>query len=374
MKVKKILFLFGTRPEAIKLAPLIWLLKDSKYFSVKVGVTAQHRQLLDQVLDFFQIIPDYDLNIMSPNQSLHALTANLIEQITEKILLKEKFDLAIVQGDTSTVMAGALSSFYLKIPLAHVEAGLRSGNMHDPFPEEMNRMVTSRLTQYHFCPTETARQNLISEGITKNIFITGNTVIDALLLGLQKVNSGNHEEFQKYFNNIDFSRKIILVTCHRRESFGEPFKEICESLVQIAKENENEVEIVYPVHLNPNILDNANKYLRRKNIKLITPLDYKNMIWLLNKSYLVLTDSGGVQEEAPSLGKPVLVLRNTTERMEGIEAGTALLVGTAGNKIVHEVNRLLADSNYYRQFANIKNPYGDGTASQQIIDILKKHF
>jgi UDP-N-acetylglucosamine 2-epimerase (non-hydrolysing) len=230
------------------------------------------------------------------------------------------------------------------------------------------------LSRFHFCPTISAKQNLIDEGINENVFVTGNTVIDALFLGLEKVKSGSQQVFHNHFKGIDFSKKIIIVTCHRRENFGTPFKEICEALSTIASENSNNVEVVYPVHLNPNIFENAKKYLRERNIKLIAPLDYRNMIWLLDKSDIILTDSGGVQEEAPSLGKPVLVLRNTTERMEGIEAGTALLVGTDKNKIIDETNRLLHNKEYHRKFAEVKNPYGDGTASQQIAVIIKDNL
>ncbi|MCX6182803.1 MAG: UDP-N-acetylglucosamine 2-epimerase (non-hydrolyzing) [Bacteroidetes bacterium] len=367
--MKKVLFLFGTRPEAIKLAPLVSVFKNSKKFSVKVCVTAQHREMLDQVLSFFEIKPDYDLNIMSPGQTLPTLTAALIQKITDEVLLKESFDYVFVQGDTSTVMAGSIAAYYQKISVVHIEAGLRSGNIYSPFPEEMNRILTSKISEFHFCPTSTAEENLHKEGITKNIFVVGNTVIDALLAGIKKVDSMDQNLFFKHFPTVDFNKKIILLTCHRRESFGEPFKDICKAVNEIAA-TYPDMEIVYPVHLNPNIKENAHKYLTQPNIKLIAPLDYPYLIWLLNKSYLVLTDSGGIQEEAPSLGKPVLVLREVTERMEGVEAGTAKLVGTDTQKIVSETKKLIEDVGYYSSVANSVNPYGDGTTSEKILEIL----
>lgn len=367
--MKKVLFLFGTRPEAIKLAPLISVFKNSKKFSVKVCVTAQHREMLDQVLSFFEIKPDYDLNIMSPGQTLPTLTAALIQKITDEVLLKESFDYVFVQGDTSTVMAGSVAAYYQKISVVHIEAGLRSGNIYSPFPEEMNRILTSKISEFHFCPTPTSQQNLKAEGITKKVYVVGNTVIDALLEGIKKVESMNQDLFFKHFPTVDFSKKIILLTCHRRESFGEPFKDICKAVNEIAAAYPD-MEIVYPVHLNPNIKENAHKYLTQPNIKLITPLDYPYLIWLLNKSYLVLTDSGGIQEEAPSLGKPVLVLREVTERMEGVDAGTAKLVGTDTQKIVAETKKLMDDKAYYASVANSVNPYGDGTTSKKILELL----
>ncbi|MCB9201621.1 MAG: UDP-N-acetylglucosamine 2-epimerase (non-hydrolyzing) [Flavobacteriales bacterium] len=372
--MKKILFLFGTRPEAIKMAPLIKTFKGSKKFIVKVGVTAQHRQMLDQVLCFFDIQPDYDLNIMHPNQTLHQLTADLISRITKEILLKEKFDLVFIQGDTTTVLAGALASFYQKIDIAHLEAGLRSQDIYSPFPEEMNRVLVSRISKFHFCPTPKSANNIKIENIKENIFEVGNTVIDALLLGVEKINSLNQQLFEEKFPNVDFSKKIILITAHRRENFGEPFVEICESIQEIAKKYSEKVQIVYPVHLNPNIKNNAHKYLNTPNIHLIEPLDYPYLIWIMNKSYLVLTDSGGIQEEAPSLGKPVLVLREVTERSEGIDAGTARLVGTNKNLIITETIKLLENKEYYQKIANIHNPYGDGTTSKQILKVVEEYY
>lgn len=370
--MKKILFLFGTRPEAIKMAPLIDVFAKDKNYSVKVGITAQHREMLDQVISFFNIKIDYDLNIMKPNQTLHQLTADLISKITNEILLNETFDYVFVQGDTSTVLAGTLSAFYQKIKVIHIEAGLRSGNMHSPFPEEANRVLTSKLAEFHFCPTENSKHNLISENISKNVYVVGNTVIDALFLGLEKVKLANQELLFKKFDSIDFDKKIILVTCHRRENFGKPFEEICSAIMEIALNNKN-IEIVFPVHLNPNIQKNAKLLLTAKNIKLIAPLDYPDLIWMMNKSYFILTDSGGIQEEAPSLGKPVLVLREVTERTEGVAAGTAILVGSNKEKIISEAFKLLNNDVYYKCFSKASNPYGDGKTSDKIKAILSQY-
>ena len=367
--MKKILFLFGTRPEAIKMAPLIKCFSNDINFDVKVGVTAQHREMLDQVLTFFDIKVDYDLNIMKPNQTLHKLTADLILRITDEILSKEDFDYVFVQGDTTTVLSSALAAFYKKIKIVHIEAGLRSNNMHSPFPEEMNRVLTSKLSSYHFCPTENSKENLINEKINTNVFVVGNTVIDALLFGINKIKENKEYLLIEKYNFIDFSRKIILVTCHRRENFGKPFEEICDALLAIAAKY-NDIEIVYPVHLNPNIKEIAYKKLIAKNIKLIAPLDYPELIWMMNKSNIILTDSGGIQEEAPSLGKPVLVLREVTERTEGVDAGTAILVGSNKNKIVSETIKLLKDVEYYNSISIATNPYGDGTTSEKIKNII----
>jgi UDP-N-acetylglucosamine 2-epimerase (non-hydrolysing) len=368
--MKSILFLFGTRPEAIKLAPLIKAFKAIPNMDVKVGVTAQHREMLDQVLAFFDIIPDYDLNIMKPNQTLHQLTADLITEVTTKILQDKTWHLIFVQGDTTTVLASALAGFYKKIPVAHIEAGLRSHDIYSPFPEEMNRLLTSRIAHYHFCPTPKSAKHLYAEGITKNVFTVGNTVIDALIKGVGIVKNMNQNLFLQHFNMVDFSKKIILVTCHRRENFGDPFKAICEALSAIAEKYPNAVEIVFPVHLNPNISQFANLYLTQKNIHLLSPLDYKNLLWILDKSYLVITDSGGIQEEAPSLGKPVIVLREVTERMEGVDAGNAILVGANKNKIISETEALLTDETHYARIASIQNPYGDGKSCLQIVTHL----
>ncbi len=369
--MKKILFLFGTRPEAIKMAPLIAAFSSDKNFNVKVGVTAQHREMLDQVLSFFEIKVDYDLNVMKHNQTLHQLTSDLISRITDEILLKESFDYVFVQGDTTTVLAASLAAFYQKIKIVHIEAGLRSGDMLSPFPEEMNRVMTSRIASLHFCPTEASKEHLLKENITDNVYVVGNTVIDALLMGLDKIDSKQEETMLSKFDFIDFSKKLILVTCHRRENFGKPFEEICDALLEISSQFKD-VEIVYPVHLNPNIKEVASKKLIAENIKLISPLNYPELIWMMNKSNIIVTDSGGIQEEAPSLGKPVLVLREVTERMEGVDAGTAILVGSDKAKIVLETKKLLEDQNYYSKIATTSNPYGDGTTSEKIKELLSR--
>ena len=371
--MKKILFLFGTRPEAIKMAPLIQIFSNDSNFEVKIAVSGQHREMLDQVLDFFSIPVDYDLNIMKPNQTLHQLTADLISLITDHILLKESFDYVFVQGDTTTVMAGAMAAFYQKIKVVHIEAGLRSFDMQAPFPEEMNRVLTSKMSDIHFCPTTTSAENLKQESITKNVFVVGNTVIYALLLGLKKLDDETQQTlFLEKNKMIDFSKKIILVTCHRRENFGAPFLEICDALTTLAHQYASDIEIVYPLHLNPNIQKTALENLKSPNIHLINALDYPELIWMMHKSYFILTDSGGIQEEAPSLSKPVLVMRNVTERMEGVEAGNAVLVGSSKTKILSEAEKLLQDENYYRSFSNHSNPYGDGHASQKIKEILSQ--
>jgi len=360
---------FGTRPEAIKMAPVILELEKRQGVRVIKVSTSQHREMLDQVLEFFEIKPDYDLNIMKSNQSLFELTANLIKGV-ESVLENFAPDLIFVQGDTTTAFVGALAGFYKEIKIAHIEAGLRSHNKYSPFPEEINRVLVGRLADYHFVPTERARQNLFKEGIDKNIWVVGNTVIDALFWGLRIIKEHGEEEYYQYFDSVDFSKKIILVTGHRRESFGKPFKNICFALKEIADSFED-VEIVYPVHLNPNVRKPVNEILKGHfRIHLIEPLKYPHLIWLMSKSYLVLTDSGGIQEEAPSLGKPVLVMRDVTERIEGIEAGTAKLVGTDREKIVFETAKLLENSEEYNKMAKAINPYGDGTASKKILKII----
>jgi len=368
--MKKVLFLFGTRPEAIKMASVIKCFSAEKNFEVKIGITAQHREMLDQVLSFFEINVDFDLDIMKPNQTLYEMTSVLISRITEEILLKEHFDFVFVQGDTTTVLASALAAFYQKIKVVHIEAGLRSGNMQSPFPEEMNRVLTSQIATYHFCPTDNSKENLLSENINENVYVVGNTVIDALLTGLEKIDKSGDQLYLDIFKEIDFSKKIILVTCHRRENFGEPFEEICESLLQIADKFKDEVQIIYPIHLNPNIKEIAYKKLVAENIMLINPLSYPELIWMMNRSYFILTDSGGIQEEAPSLGKPVLILRNVTERTEGVDSGTAVLVGSSKEKIVLEAEKLLTDFDYYSSISCASNPYGDGNASKKILDVL----
>ena len=359
----KILFIFGTRPEAIKMAPLVLRLRQS--LEVKVCVTGQHRQMLDQVLGLFQIVPDYDLNLMKPNQNLANLTAEVLNGVTQ-ILQKRKFDWVLVQGDTTSTMAGAMAAFYQKVRVGHVEAGLRTYNLNSPFPEELNRQVTSKMAQLHFAPTAESKQNLLKEGFSENnISITGNTVIDALHWVLE------HSTPLDLALPIDLQQsRMILVTGHRRENFGEGFQQICEALQTIALQ-QPDVQIVYPVHLNPNVLEPVNRILSNlPNIHLLEPLEYPQFVHLMNQSALILTDSGGVQEEAPSLGKPVLVMRDTTERPEAVQAGTVKLVGANQRTIVDETIRLLNDSEAYRKMAFAHNPYGDGTASNKIMDAL----
>lgn len=361
----KILFFFGTRPEAIKLAPLIKEL--SKYpdrFNIRVCVSAQHREMLDQVLNFFEIRPDYDLNIMKQNQDLFDITSNILKGI-KKVIADFRPEWLIVQGDTTTTFVGSLAAFYEKIRIAHVEAGLRSFNKLSPFPEEVNRLLTTRLSDVHFAPTTEARENLLREGIPSDtILVVGNTSIDALFFCLQKVSNEKFEDSQ-IFKAVDFNKKIILVTGHRRESFGKPFEEICNAIKEIALNKD--VEIIYPVHLNPYVRKPVFSILKGlQNVHLIEPLDYPSFVWLMNKSYIILTDSGGVQEEAPSLGKPILVMRDVTERNEGVNAGTAKIVGTDRVKIVAEALRLLNDRTEYKRMAKSINPYGDGKASKRI--------
>ena len=368
----KILFVFGTRPEAIKFAPLIKEMKKYSKFNVKIVLTAQHREMLDQVLKFFKISGDYDLDLMKPGQDLFSITNSAMNGLKE-IFINENPDLVFVQGDTTTVFAGALSAYYLKIPVAHLEAGLRSHDLYSPFPEEGNRILTGHIAKIHFCPTEKAADNLKAEGINKNIHIVGNTVIDALLMAKNSIENNNdlNKEIFDYFRDIiSDSKKTILITGHRRESFGKPFLDICNAIKELSKKYK-EVNFVYPVHLNPNVQEPVNKILGNiQNVYLIKPLDYPKLVWLMNRSYLVLTDSGGIQEEAPALGKPVLVIRDVTERKEGLEAGTAKLVGTDKNNIINEVSTLLNDPSEYNKMANAINPYGDGTSSRKICEIL----
>ena len=372
---KKILFIFGTRPEAIKLAPLIIELRRfPDLFEVSVCVTAQHREMLDQVLRFFEIAPDDDLNIMKPGQSLFDVTTESLSGL-QNIIGSRRPDWVVVQGDTTTVFTAALASFYHRIKVAHVEAGLRSFNKFAPFPEEINRVLTTHLADLHFAPTPNARMNLIKEGVPEErIHVVGNTVIDALLYGVQKVKDLAADGFGRAFEGLKdpvFSKRIILVTGHRRENFGKPFENICRALTELAR-REN-VSVIYPVHLNPNVRKPVFDILKgTPNVHLIEPLDYPAFIWLMEKSHLVLTDSGGVQEEAPSLGKPVLVMREVTERTEGIEAGTAKLVGTDPEVIVREAGVLLDQPERYAAMANRKNPYGDGRSSQQIQEVLSR--
>jgi len=363
----KILLCFGTRPEAIKLAPLFHALKKHP-FEVKVCVTAQHREMLDQVLDFFQIVPDYDLNIMQSNQTLNSLSANIILKIDE-VLQNAKPNLVLVHGDTTTSAMVALAAFHLGIKVGHVEAGLRTYNKQAPFPEEINRQLTGRIADIHFTPTAQATQNLLNEGIgTKNILETGNTGIDALLWTVHKIENTeyNHSEFGALKSTLPTHKKLILVTGHRRENFGEGFKNLCEALLEISKRED--VAIVYPVHLNPNVKDVVYKKLANKrNIYLVPPVSYPAFVWLMQQSFMIVTDSGGIQEEAPTLGKPVLVTRTVSERPEGIIAGFSTLVGTDKDKIVKETTNLLEN---FKGFNDIVNPYGDGKACERIVRYL----
>jgi UDP-N-acetylglucosamine 2-epimerase (non-hydrolysing) len=369
----KVLTVFGTRPEAIKMAPVVHALRNK--LDVKVCVTAQHREMLDQVLDLFEITPDYDLNIMKSGQDLFDVTSNILLRI-KKVLQSESPDIVLVHGDTTTSMATAMAAFYLQIPVGHVEAGLRTHNINSPFPEELNRQFTSLVAKFHFSPTEKARQNLLNQQVPdKQIFVTGNTVIDSLFSVIDKARAMIYPP--KLLMKLSFLRqdnnhlpRIILVTGHRRESFGSGFEEICFAIKELA-ELHDEIEIVYPVHLNPNVVEPVSRILSNiKNVHLIEPLDYLPFIKLMDLSYIVMTDSGGIQEEAPSLGKPVLVMRNFTERPEAIEAGTVKLVGTNKKKIISEANKLLSDERIYKKMAKILNPYGDGKASQRISKIL----
>lgn len=368
--MKKILFVYGTRPEAIKMAPLIKeFQKIPDSIQIKICLTGQHRQMLDQINNFFNIKGDFDLNIMQANQNLSQLTINCINGVGE-IFDKENPDLVFVQGDTTTAMASAIAAFYRKIPVAHLEAGLRSGDKYSPYPEEMNRKIISLIADYHFAPTTNAAMNLNKEGITKNVHIVGNTIIDALFMSLDIIKSQNNSEYNKYFSSIDFSKKLILITGHRRESFGEKFKHICSAIKKIANLR-SDVEIVYPVHMNPNVIEPVYSTLKGlSNVHLLPPLDYPYLIWLMGKSYLVLTDSGGIQEEAPALGKPVLVMREVTERVEGIAAGTAKLVGTKEDSIIQGILELLENREIYNKMSKAVNPYGDGKTSKRIVEIL----
>lgn len=372
--MKKILFIYGTRPEAIKMAPLVKeFKKNPNEFKVIVCLTGQHRQMLDQINAFFNIKGDYDLNLMKSNQTLFDIVSGCLLGLKD-CLEKEKPDLVFVQGDTSTVLAGALASYFYKIPVAHLEAGLRSGDKYSPFPEEGNRILTGHIADWHFAPTERAVENLHSEGITKNIYKVGNTAIDALHLGLDLIRNSDERVYKNFFNFLDFSKRIILVTGHRRESFGYGFENICKAIAHIADAHPD-VQFVYPMHFNPNVRTPVMKYLSGKaNVYLIEPLDYPYLIWLMEKSFFVLTDSGGIQEEAPALGKPVLVMRDVTERQEGVDAGTAKLVGTNYDVIIENVELLLTDSVTYQSMANAVNPYGNGTTSKQIVEILKREL
>lgn len=372
----KVLSIFGTRPEAIKMAPLVKALNEADGIDAKVCVTAQHREMLDQVLDLFEIVPEYDLNIMKPGQSLYDVTTNILLGL-KPILEEFKPDLVLVHGDTSTTLSASLAAFYQQIPVGHVEAGLRTGNLSSPWPEEGNRKLTGAITKLHFAPTQTSQQNLLNEAVSADdIVITGNTVIDALLQVVDKVKTDTAliSTLKAKFPELDETKKLILVTGHRRESFGGGFERICEALVEIATAHPD-TQILYPMHLNPNVREPVNRILKNvDNVHLIEPQDYLPFVYLMNQAHIIVTDSGGVQEEAPSLGKPVLVMRDTTERPEAVEAGTVKLVGTDKARIVNEVNNLLTNAEEYQSMSRAHNPYGDGKACERIVAKIKQHF
>ncbi|MDW8296417.1 MAG: UDP-N-acetylglucosamine 2-epimerase (non-hydrolyzing) [Raineya sp.] len=366
---KKVLFIFGTRPEAIKLIPLIQeFRKHPQNFETRICVTAQHRDLLDQVLNFFDVIPDYDLNIMQSGQTLFHSTTNILIHV-QKVLEEYAPNLIVVQGDTTTAMVGALAAYYYKIPVAHIEAGLRSHDIYSPFPEEVNRRIIAVVAKWHFAPTTLAQENLLQENIKENIFVVGNTGIDALFLCLDIIEK-KQLSYEKFFNKINFQKKLILLTAHRRENFGQPLKKICEAVKHIAFAYPD-INIVYPVHPNPNVKKCVFELLDGiENVYLIEPLDYPQLVWLMNKSYIILTDSGGIQEEAPALQKPVLVLREKTERMESILSGNAKLVGSDKDIIIQEVERLMNEKHYYQQMTQNQYLYGDGKSSCKIVNII----
>lgn len=374
MSRKKVLTVFGTRPEAIKMAPLVHALNEDQRFNAKICVTAQHREMLDQVLELFEITPDYDLDLMKAGQTLNEVTARILLEL-KPVLQEFKPDVVLVHGDTATTFAASLAAYYEQIAVGHVEAGLRTGNIYSPWPEEGNRRLTGALTEYHFAPTEISKQNLLKENFDdKAISVTGNTVIDALLMVKKKIDTDAelNAELANLFPFLDEAKKLILVTGHRRESFGGGFERICESLAITAKAHP-ETQILYPMHLNPNVREPVNRILAGiDNIYLIEPQQYLPFIYLMNRAHIILTDSGGIQEEAPSLGKPVLVMRDTTERPEAVDAGTVKLVGTDVNLIVSNLNTLLNDDNEYKKMSFAHNPYGDGNACLKILNELAK--
>lgn len=372
---KKVMLVFGTRPEAIKMAPLVkGLQAQTEWFETVVCVTAQHREMLDQVLKLFDIVPEHDLNIMQPGQDLYGMTAGILTGL-QPVLAQEQPDWVLVHGDTTTTLAASLAAFYAQVRVGHVEAGLRTGNKRAPFPEEVNRRLTSVVADLHLAPTEVARANLLREGIDPaDIAVTGNTVIDALLSVVHKLrnDAGVQQALAARFAFLDPNKRLILVTGHRRENFGEGFQSICHALADIATAYPD-VEVLYPVHLNPNVRRPVQDILaarQLRNVHLIEPVDYLPFVYLMDRAHLIITDSGGVQEEAPSLGKPVLVMRETTERPEAVHAGTVRLVGTSRDAIVRETQRLLSDEQAYAAMARAHNPYGDGRATERIMNAL----
>lgn len=375
---KKILTVFGTRPEAIKMAPVVLALQQAEGLESLVCVTAQHRQMLDQVLNLFDIKPDYDLDLMAPNQDLFDITSKVLLGLRD-VLREAQPDIVLVHGDTTTCFAAGLAAFYQNIKLGHVEAGLRTGNLRAPFPEEANRTLVGRITDYHFAPTQSSKNNLLAEGVPEqNIVVTGNTVIDALLIVRDKVIGEPDSVWQEKFGEplfktiCDSSRKLILITGHRRENFGQGFIDLCNAIKELAQKHPD-WDLIYPVHLNPNVQKPVYEILDQlDNVYLIAPLDYEPFVWIMNRSDLILTDSGGIQEEGPSLGKPVLVMREVTERPEAVDAGTVLLVGTDKEKIVSGVEKVLLDGEVYARMSKAHNPYGDGHACEKIIQTLLK--
>ncbi|WP_273858897.1 non-hydrolyzing UDP-N-acetylglucosamine 2-epimerase [Photobacterium sp. GSS17] len=374
MEKKRVLTVFGTRPEAIKMAPLVHALAADERFDAKVCVTAQHREMLDQVLELFEITPDYDLNLMKAGQTLNEVTARILLEL-KPVLQEFKPEVVLVHGDTATTFAASLASYYEQIAVGHVEAGLRTGNIYSPWPEEANRKLTGALTKYHFAPTETSKDNLLKENYSpEHISVTGNTVIDALLMVKDKIESDADLKatLAAQFPYLDEKKKLILVTGHRRESFGGGFERICKALAETAQQHPD-VQILYPMHLNPNVREPVNRILSGiDNIMLIEPQQYLPFIYLMDRANIILTDSGGIQEEAPSLGKPVLVMRDTTERPEAVSAGTVKLVGTDVEKIVSNLNQLLTDESAYQAMSYAHNPYGDGKACERILNELAK--
>lgn len=370
LKKLKVMSVFGTRPEAIKMAPLIKELEKNSAIESKVCVTAQHREMLDQVLTLFNIVPEYDLNIMKKKQTLSSITTEVLNNLND-IFVEETPDIVLVHGDTTTTFASALAAFYNKIKVGHIEAGLRTYDKYFPFPEEMNRKLTGSIADLHFAPTSTNKNNLLREGINeKNIFITGNTVIDAMNYTVDV----DYKFQNEYLNKIDYNKKIIMVTAHRRENWGSGIENICKALLEVKKSN-NDVEIIYLVHLNPIVKDMVHRYLEGiEGIHLLSPLDTRETHNLMQKSYFIMTDSGGIQEEAPHLGKPVLVLRDVTERIEAVEAGTVKLVGVDESNIIKEANKLLKDKEEYYKMSKATNPYGDGKASKKIVDGIVDYF